>query len=106
MKKVYNKLVRDFIPQIIESNGDKCNTRVLDDIEYIAELNKKLQEEVAEYLESGKIEEICDIYEVLMALLDAYKVGFSQFQLQRLDKAAKRGAFKEKIFLIDTETNE
>ena len=44
MKKVYNKLVRDLIPDIIESKGESCTTRILDDSEYLAELNKKLEQ--------------------------------------------------------------
>ena len=44
--KVFNKLVRDKIPQIIESNNEKCETRILDNEEYLKELNTKLKEEL------------------------------------------------------------
>lgn len=36
--KVYNKLVRDKIPELIESDGKTCKTRVLSNEEYIAAL--------------------------------------------------------------------
>ena len=49
--KVYNKLVRDKIPDIILKDNELPVTRILDDEEFIKELNKKLQEEVNEYLE-------------------------------------------------------
>ena len=66
--KVYNKLVRDKIPEIINNNNEICKTRILDNDEYIKELNIKLQEEVKEYLESGEVEELADIEEVLRAI--------------------------------------
>ncbi|MET3290790.1 UNVERIFIED_CONTAM: CheY-like chemotaxis protein [Brevibacillus sp. OAP136] len=42
---VYNKLVRDRIPQIIEEKGKTCCIKILDDAAYHRELRKKLQEE-------------------------------------------------------------
>ena len=55
--KVYNKLVRDKIPEIILKDNELPSTRILSDEEYIKELNRKLQEEVNEYLEAENIEE-------------------------------------------------
>ena len=98
--KIYNKLVRDKIPGIILSNGAKnCQTRVLGDEEYLDSLNKKLQEELKEYLESGEIEELADLEEVLRAILDAKKVDYNEFEKVRQSKVDKRGAFKDRIFL-------
>lgn len=42
MERVYNKLVRDNITNIILSNGEKPVIRVLNDIDYKKELEKKL----------------------------------------------------------------
>lgn len=47
--KIYNKLVRDKIPELIESDGKKCVTHILSEKEYITALETKLDEEVAEY---------------------------------------------------------
>ena len=52
MKKEYHKLIRDRIPEIIAANGQSAEIRILSDAEYTAALEKKLTEEVAEYLES------------------------------------------------------
>ena len=41
--RIFNKLVRDRIPYIIESNGEKCKYKVLNDQEYLKELNIKLK---------------------------------------------------------------
>lgn len=38
MERVYNKLVRDNIPSIIESKGEKPITRILNEKEYKEEL--------------------------------------------------------------------
>jgi predicted house-cleaning noncanonical NTP pyrophosphatase (MazG superfamily) len=43
---VYNKLVRDRIPEVIAASGKRCEVRVLDDQEYMLRLNQKLQEEM------------------------------------------------------------
>lgn len=100
--KVYNKLVRDRIPEIINGdNGCTCETRILDDDEYLRELNTKLQEELKEYLESGDVEELADMEEVLRGILDAKNVSYEKFESIRLNKVEKRGAFKDKIFLIN-----
>lgn len=101
--KVYNKLVRDKIPQIIQSNNEVCKTRVLDDKEYLEQLNIKLQEELKEYLESGEVEELADLEEVLRAILDAKQVSYADFEAIRQNKVSKRGAFKQKIFLESVE---
>jgi len=101
--KIYNKLVRDKIPEIIEKNNEVCKIKILDDQEYLLELNKKLQEEVKEYLESGEVEELADIEEVLRAILDVKKCTYENFEEIRQTKVDKRGAFKQKIFLESTE---
>lgn len=97
--KIYNKLVRDKIPEIMESKGVKPVTRILNDKEYIKELNRKLQEEVSEYLESENIEELADIEEVLLALLQIKNISKEAFEDIRKQKVLKRGAFDKKIFL-------
>ena len=102
--KVYNKLVRDKIPDIIKEKDNRdCVTEVLDDENYLKELNKKLQEELKEYLESGEVEELVDIEEVLRAILKTKKVSYENFEKVRKDKVEKRGAFDKKIFLISTD---
>ena len=45
MKKVYKKLVRDRIPEIIEKKGSVPEIRILSPDEYLHELKNKFQEE-------------------------------------------------------------
>lgn len=96
----YNKLVRDKIPDIIKQReGKESITRILDDKEFLFALNLKIQEELAEYLESGEIEELADLEEVLRAILDCKGISYEEFEEIRLKKVEKRGAFKKKIYL-------
>lgn len=102
--KIYNKLVRDKIPEIItENNGKTCKIKILEHDEYLASLNAKLQEELKEYLESGEVEELADLEEVLRAILDAKNISYEEFEKIRNSKVNKRGAFKKKIFLESVE---
>ena len=101
--KVYNKLVRDKIPDIIKTEGRNVKVKILNDEEYRYELNKKLQEEVKEYLEDNNIEELADIVEVIYGILNSMNISIEEFEKVRKDKAENRGAFKEKIFLEEAE---
>ncbi len=97
--QIYNKLVRDNIPQIIENNGEKPITRVLDNDEYGTQLKTKLQEEVNEFLQDESIEELADILEVMHGLLQYKGKTFDDLEKVRKDKFDKRGGFAKKIFL-------
>lgn len=98
--KVYNKLVRDNIEDIMKGKGLKPVTKILSDEEYLKELNKKLLEEVNEYLESEEPEEIADIEEVILAILKAKGITKDDIEKLRKEKSFKRGAFDKKLFLI------
>ena len=96
---IYNKLIRDKIPEIIKSSGNECEIRILENKEYIIELNKKLQEELNEYYEDQSVDELADLVEVIYAILKHKEVPLHKFEEIRLSKAEKRGAFDKKLFL-------
>ena len=109
MKKVFNKLVRDKIPQIIELNGSVPFCKTLTDEENLIELNKKLTEEINEYFSASEetcIEELADIVEVIYGLLKAKNVSIENFEKIRKEKKDKRGGFEEKVFLEYTLTKD
>lgn len=95
----YNKLVRDKIPEIIKSKGSIPITHIASDEEYQQKLKAKLQEEVDEFLEDSHEEELADILEVIYALCDVYTFDKGKLEQLRIDKAEKRGGFKDKIIL-------
>lgn len=97
--KTYNKLVRDKIPSIIEKDNKTCKTSILNDEEYLSSLNIKLKEELNEYLESGSVEELADLEEVIRAILDFKNISYEEFEKIRKRKVLNRGAFQKKIFL-------
>ena len=101
--KAYNKLVRDKIIDIIEAEGRKVNYRILEGEEYKEELNKKLQEEVKEYIEDNSVEELVDIVEVVYGILNSMEVSLEKFEEIRMKKQQERGAFNKKIYLEETE---
>ena len=101
--KKYNKVVRDKIPEIIEESGKKFNLKQLDDVSFLAEIEKKLSEEVNEYTESKDIEELADLLEVIYRISELKGVSSDELDKIRKDKAEKRGKFASNLFLIDAE---
>lgn len=97
--KNYNKLVRDKIPQIIEASGKKFEIRTASKEEQAELLEKKLQEEVNEYIEDKNLEELADVMEVLFGL--AKNLGYSEEDLvkKRLEKRDERGGFDDGVVL-------
>lgn len=96
----YNKLVRDKIPENIESDAGKtCKHRLLNDEEYLVELNKKVIEEANEFIESNSIEELGDLLEVLNAIMKVKGYKMDEVKTIMKEKEEKRGAFNNKIFL-------
>ncbi len=92
------KLVRDKIPQIIQADGKSPIIRTLSEEDYLKELDKKLNEEVAEYQADKSIEEMADVLEVLYAICEARGHSLEELEQVRKEKSDKRGAFKERIY--------
>lgn len=97
----YNKLIRDRIPEIIEASGKKTVVEKVEGDELLELLNKKLFEELKEYEESGEVEELADLVEVVQAILDYKEVSMEEFNKIRENKNATRGGFKKGLLLIE-----
>ncbi len=108
--QIYNKLVRDKIPEIIESNGEVPITHILSDEEYKKELEKKLYEEYQEVLNAtgkNRIEELADMLEIMKYLAKLENATLDDVLAIANAKSSKRGAFDKKIFLENViESNE
>ena len=103
MEKIYNKLVRDKIPEIIISNGGNPTTRILSDEEYKQELERKLLEEYKEVLQTKtkeeRIEELADMLEIIKALAIIENSSLEEVEEVAISKSLKRGGFEKKIYL-------
>lgn len=101
--KVYNKLVRDNIPKIIEDDGKTCKVSVLEYDDYIQEIRRKIVEEARELNEASTkvemIEELADLYELLDYLLIEYKIDILKVKKRRIQKNMKNGGFDKRLFL-------
>ena len=95
----YRKLVRDKIPEIIETAGKNCVTEVLSDTEYLHILDMKLDEELKDYYQDKNIEELADLMEVIFAVAEARGYSIEELEQVRQKKADERGGFKQKILL-------
>lgn len=92
------KLVRDKIPEIIEADGKTPITRILERDEYLSELDRKLNEEVAEYQSDKSLEEMADILEVLFAICEGRGYSIDELMQVKLKKQEERGGFQKRIF--------
>ena len=101
--KKYNKVIRDKIPEIIAESGKKYTLKQLDDASFLAEIEKKLIEEVNEYTESKDVEELADLLEVIYRICELKGINPDELDKVRKVKAEKRGKFDSNLFLIDAE---
>lgn len=101
MKKetVYNKLVRDNIPEIIADNHQECTYHIATDDEYKIKLLEKLQEEVQEFIEAKNMEEMSDVFEIIENIIVAFDLDKESILKIKDRKAKKRGKFNRKIIL-------
>ncbi len=106
MERVFNKLVRDNIPNIIANNGEESVTRVLEEDEYRTELYKKLLEEANEVISSKTsdetIEELADVLEILKSIAELNGRTLDDVLKNANQKKLKRGGFEKRIFLEKT----
>lgn len=100
----YNKLIRDKIPEKIESKGEKYEVRTIsDDQEYEQELLKKVTEEASALscVRSREefIDEYADLIIVLKALTSLKKFSSSEIEEAINKNIDKKGGFNKRHFL-------
>ena len=101
MSIMYNKAIRDKIPEIIMHSGKQCKVTRLPDEEFLLELERKLEEEITEYQTSKSLEELADIIEVILRILELKHSSEQDLKEIRILKKKNRGAFSNNLFLLE-----
>ncbi len=96
-----SKVIRDRIPEIIRLSGRKCVVNELLDFSFLPELEKKLKEELKEYLESKKLEELADLLEIIYRIAELRGSSRDDLDALRLRKKEEKGGFEKNLFLLD-----
>ena len=97
----HHKLVRDRIPEIIEESGRRCHAEILTPEAYLIMLDRKLDEELAEYQADKSLEELADLLEVVRAVAAARGSSIEEVERIREKKAQERGGFAKKLLLTE-----
>ena len=104
---IYNKLVRDGIPAIIEAGNKKYTMNILEHSQHEVEIKGKLDEELKEYQQASSneeaIEELADLLELIYAVLPLHNSSMDEWTRFRLAKREKRGGFDKGYYLIEVE---
>lgn len=104
---IYNKLVRDGIPAIIEATNKKYIMNVLNTAQHEVEIKRKLVEELKEYQEASTneeaVEELADLLELIYSVLPLHDSNMEELEKVRIAKREKRGGFDKGYYLIEVE---
>lgn len=99
--KIFRKLIRDNMPEIMEKEGRKLNVRILnDDKEYNDALLNKLIEETQEMRQGEnpkkQIAYFCEIIDALIAL---HGITREEIAVEKKRAKDERGGFEKRLFL-------
>lgn len=104
---IYNKLVRDGIPAIIQAGNKKYTMNILEQSQHEVEIKRKMDEELKEYQQASSneeaIEELADLLELIFAVLPLHDSSMDELEKVRLAKREKRGGFDKGYYLIEVE---
>lgn len=105
-KIVYNKLIRDRIPEIIEQDGKQYAVETMSPGAYQEALLEKLVEEAQEAQkadESHLKTELADLLEVIDALLLQRGISRQAVRSEQRQRRRERGGFEKRLKLLWTE---
>jgi predicted house-cleaning noncanonical NTP pyrophosphatase (MazG superfamily)/uracil-DNA glycosylase len=106
MRKTYNKLIRDRIPEILDGSGVRYDVQEMREAEYLKALRAKVVEEAREVsgAPAGELtKEIADLLEVLLAFQKHGGVDMGEVERIRKERLRDRGGFERRLKLLWTE---
>lgn len=101
-KKEYNKLVRDYFPDLMKEKGREAEFEKLDSSQYTKKLLEKFNEEVEKFRKAGTdrlLSEIVDLLEVIYAIAEHRGITESEVEFMRQLKKNRSGGFRKRIML-------
>lgn len=105
--KIYNKLVRDKIPQIIQNEGKTVYSCTLDGENLRKMLKTKLIEESREVSKATTkeemINELADISEIIETIYEIFDIEEIDVDLAKNKKMKESGSFKSGTYLMCVE---
>lgn len=107
MRRTYEKLIRDRIPELMDADGVRYEVDVLDDHAFRAALLAKLEEEATEARaaegRTERVKELADVLEVFEALLASEGIEWDDVRAVQRSRRETRGGFERRLWLRWTE---
>ena len=103
---VYNKLIRDRIPEIIAGSGKAYEIETMPADEFECSLLEKLVEEAREVQQADREHiktELADLSEVLDTLLALQGISRQGLRAEKRRRRKERGGFEKRLKLLWTE---
>lgn len=95
----FRKLVRDKIPQILESEGNKCDVDNIKEENILEYLYITLQDEIFNLVNTQGIDELADILELINTIGENYGYSFEDLIKRKTEKKIQYGGFEKNIIL-------
>ena len=106
-RRIYDKLVRDRIPEIIHRSGSTCGTETFEDDDAFrrALLDNLVEEprEAATASDEGLPAELADLQEVIDTLVESSGLSHAAVRALQDQRRADRGGFANRLRLLWTE---
>ena len=105
--KIYNKLIRDRIPEIIAKDGNTADIIILSEESFKQAIKEKLIEEATEVCNADNrdevLSELADLQEVMDTIKQMYNINTLEVNTIQAVKALQRGKFEKRLYLKSVE---